>query len=185
MPHILETKSVGSLGTVIAIGGVVVRSVVGPCKWPPGMVQAHACWSAGRMGRPYWSSGFIATITSSRGFILIVSFQPYSLLSGGLIAPSHPTRFKSCTLKRWNGTDGYPRRYALFPDLGLVFREDLRGRLRISHGDRGLVQVCGERQFDTERGVHLAVWVPEFRIALDRNGMITAMVVLMGVKVIL
>src|SRR5664279_2038841 len=42
--------------------------------------------------------GLIATIASSSGFILTVSFQPSSLASGGRTAPSQPTRLISCTL---------------------------------------------------------------------------------------
>ena len=40
-------------------------------------------------------------MTSSSGFIRTVSFQPSSLGSGGLIAPSQPTRLITCTLNRW------------------------------------------------------------------------------------
>ena len=42
-----------------------------------------------------------ATMQSSSGFMRTVSFQPSSLGSGGLIAPSQPTRLMTCTLKRW------------------------------------------------------------------------------------
>jgi hypothetical protein len=42
-----------------------------------------------------------ATMMSSRGFILTVSFHPTSLESGGVICPSQPTRLMTCTLKRW------------------------------------------------------------------------------------
>ena len=38
---------------------------------------------------------------SSSGFIRTVSFQPSSLVSGGLTAPSQPTRLITCTLNRW------------------------------------------------------------------------------------
>ena len=45
--------------------------------------------------------GRSASTMSSNGFILMVSFQPYSLSCGGLTVPSQPMRLINCTLIMW------------------------------------------------------------------------------------
>ena len=45
-------------------------------------------------------AGLRATIVSSNGLILTVSFHPISFGSGRYMNPSHPTRLSSCTSKK-------------------------------------------------------------------------------------
>jgi hypothetical protein len=54
--------------------------------------------------------GRIATMVSSSGLTLAVSFQPSSFASGFLTIPSQPTRFRSCTSNRrkWIGCVSTP-----------------------------------------------------------------------------
>src|SRR6185369_3471360 len=88
---------------VICTGGVTETSVVVTGE-PGGSVGSSRRVLAGSENGSVWLTGLNATMASSSGFILTVSFQPISLSSGGLMAPSQPTRLITWTLKRWKCT---------------------------------------------------------------------------------
>ena len=64
----------------------------------------------GNSNGTYGMMGRRATIVSSSGLILRVSFQPNSLGSGGMMMPSHVTRLITCTFHRcqWIGCVSTP-----------------------------------------------------------------------------
>ena len=69
------------------IGGIYPRNL------PGGRVR-FVNGTSGVIGRK-------ATIASSSGFMMTVSFHPISWPKGGLTMPSQPTRLMSCILNRW------------------------------------------------------------------------------------
>ena len=74
----------------------------GPIKVSPaGIVGSIRRVLLGTLKGSSGATGLKATMVSSSGFVLTVSFQPSSLASGGMSMPSQATRLMSCTLYRW------------------------------------------------------------------------------------
>ena len=99
-----------------------------------------------------------ATIVSSRGDILTVSFQPSSLASGSLMNPSQPTRLINLYFKQME-MDGMCVHAIMgeFPDLDLIVRRDLRGRINVVLESEGCNRGVGERHFQPQLGAHSSV----------------------------
>lgn len=68
---------------------------------PAGIAGFKSLILSGTQKGTFGAIGLIATIMSSRGFILTVSFHQSSLASGAFITHAQSTLFMTCTLNRW------------------------------------------------------------------------------------
>ncbi len=99
-----QTYSQPKLVRTLVIGGFMgfanASTLLNIAVEPSGIIGLSGRTLSGSPKGIFGMIGLKATMVSSKGLTLRVSFQPSSLRSGFLMIPSQPARFSTCTSKR-------------------------------------------------------------------------------------